>query len=192
MKTIFQFSIIIVLFTFFDVKAQQDSTAKLPLMKSNSQIFIAEIKTNRATKKGVLYEADSNKIVILDSLLRRVEIPISEVKLLIIKRSNAVKFGFKTGFFIPLVPTVVIEFILLASGAGSSYWGPLLLVLNPLIGLGLGLIFGGILALASHYIPNTTVNLERWQDEYLNQLKYIKRKTQKVLTQKYSKQTRLI
>jgi hypothetical protein len=163
-------------------------------MKGKSQIFMAEIKTSVGTKKGILYEADSNKIVILDSLFQRIEIPISTAKLLIVKRMNAAGFGFKSGFYTFVIPSLILEVVWVAAGAAAPGAGlaALLLIVTPLAGLGFGLVFGGLMALASHNIPNKYINLERWRDEYLNQLKYIKTKTQKVLTQKYSKQIRLI
>jgi hypothetical protein len=90
MKTIFQFLIIILLFTFSEANAQKnDSTGTTLLMKRNSKIFIAEIETKIGIQKGILYEADSSGIVILDSMYQRVSITLQEMKSLKIYRSNA-------------------------------------------------------------------------------------------------------
>jgi hypothetical protein len=195
MKTIFQFLVIILLFTFSEANGQKkDSLIIPPLMKSKSQIFIAEIKTNVGTQKGILYEADSNKIVILDSLFQRIDISVLDIKLLIVRRMNAARFGFKSGFYTFAIPSLILEVVWFAIGlAGSNAgFGAVLLVITPLAGLAFGLAFGGLMALASHYIPNKYINLERWEDEYLNQLKYIKAKTQKALIKKYPRKVRLV
>lgn len=195
MKNSITFLLLTLLFSFSEANAQQkDSTARLPLMKSKSHIFIAEIKTNIGTQKGILYEANSDKIVILDSLFQRTEIPVSSVKLLIIKRMNAAGFGFKSGFYTFVIPALILEVVWVVAGAAApnAGFGVFLLIITPLAGLAFSLAFGGLMALASRNIPNKYVNLERGEDEYLNQLKYIKTKTQKVLIQKYPKQVRLI
>lgn len=195
MKTSLYFLIFLLIHSFSETNAQKsDSTFRLPLMKNKSQIFIAEIKSDVGVTKGILYEADSNKIVILDSLFHRIEVPISQVKLLIIRRQNAAGFGFKSGFYTFVIPSLILEVVWVAAGAAASGAGlaAFLLIITPLAGLAFGLAFGGLMALASHNIPNKYINLVRWQDEYLNQLKYIKTKTQKVITQKYLKQVRLI
>jgi hypothetical protein len=195
MKNSIIFLFIFFIFSSVETLAQQSNNFEIPaLMKNKSQIFIAEIKTDVGASKGILYDADSNKIVILDSLFQRIEIPISGVKLLIIRRMNAAGFGFKSGFYTFLIPSLILEVVWVAAGAAAPGAGlaALLLIITPLAGLAFGLAFGGLLALASHNIPNKYINLERWQDEYLNQLKYIKTKTQKVLVKKYLKQVRLI
>jgi hypothetical protein len=195
MKNSITFLLFLIAFNFIELKAQQsDSTAReiLPLMKSKSQIFIAEIETNFGTQIGILYEADSSGIVILDSLYKKIEISILDIKVLTIRRMNAAGFGFNTGFKTFLIPTLILEVVWLAAGAASAYLGGLLLFYTAVAGLGFGLAFGGLMALASHNIPNIKINTEQWGNEYHRQLMYITRKTQKHFVSRFPKKVRLI
>jgi hypothetical protein len=195
MKNSITFLLFLIAFNFTEVKAQQsDSTARqiLPLMKSRSNIFIAEIETNFGTQMGILYEADSSGIVILNSLFKKIEISILDIKVLTIRRMNAAGFGFEAGFQTFVIPTLILEIIWFAAGAAKAYLGGALLFYTALVGLGFGLVFGGLMALASHNIPNIKINTVQWGNEYHRQLKYITRKTQKYFVSRFPKKVRLI
>jgi hypothetical protein len=193
MKNLITFLLFLMAFSFSNVKAQQsDSTARLPLMKSKSQIFIAEVKTNVGITKGILYKADSSGIVILDSLFKKIEISILDIKVLTIRRMNAAGFGFKSGLQTFLIPTLILEVVWLAARAASAYLGGLLLFYTAVAGLGFGLAFGGLMAITSYNIPNIKINTEQWGNEYHRQLKYITRKTQKYFVSRFPRKVRLV
>jgi predicted phage tail protein len=105
---------------------------------------------------------------------------------------NAAGFGFKSGFQTFVIPTLILEIIWFAAGAAKAYLGGLLLFYTALVGLGFGLVFGGLMALASHNIPNIKINTVQWGNEYHRQLKYITRKTQKYFVSRFPKKVRLI
>jgi hypothetical protein len=195
MKNSITLLLILITFSFSEVNAQQkDSSERLPLMKSKSQIFIAEVKTNVGITKGILFEADSSGIVILDSLYKKIEISILDIKMLTIRRMNAAGFGFKSGFQTFAFPALFLEAVWVAIGlAGpNAGLGAILLIITPMAGLGFGLVFGGLMAIASHNIPNIKINTVKWENEYHRQLKYITRKTQKHFVSRFPNKVRLI
>ncbi len=195
MKLILSFLLITLVFTFSDTNAQKyDSTISTPLMKRQSKIFVARIQTQGGTQKGILYEADSSGIVILDSLYQRVRISLSEIKSLKIYRSNAVLYGAKIGFLIPTVPLTAIGLVFWISGNISlgGIDGLVFFISYPITGMIIGVGVGIILAIANSIIPIININLVKHPDKYHRQLKYIKLKTQEVLIKKYPKKVRLV
>jgi hypothetical protein len=180
MKTIFQFSIIVLLLSFSEVNAQQsDSTAFIPITIKKSYIFLVEIKTDSSAKKGILYDADSSGIVILDSFYRKITIPLSKIKSLIVRRSNAGGYGFKKGLINGGIATGLVGtvYALGLSGLSGSF-----LVLNAVLGVGYfailgGIAFGFIFAIVSSSIPNLSFGVKS-QKDYYRYLKRIQRKTQ--------------
>ena len=164
------------------------------LMKRKSRIFIAEIETYSGTQNGILYEADSSEIVILNHLYQRIIIPLSEIKTLKIKSLKAGKRGFEAGFypFITLT-TLLVGIPIISSGlpaAGS--WAALGLTTITVVGIGSGLLIGGILAVLSANTPAFNIDMFKYPEKYRKQLKYIKLKTQEVLIRKHPKKVRLI
>jgi hypothetical protein len=180
MKTSFQFLLFLLIFTFSDANAQKsDSTGTTPIMKRKSQIFMAEIKTDAGTQKGILYEADSSGIVILDSLYQRVSIPLNSIKFIRVNRSNSEWYGFKIGVivgatYIGLITTwAVLTFSQVTVNAG------MILALSGLVTIN-GLLF----ALLSKNVPNMYVDVVS-TDEYFKELKRLRAKSQRFLIEKY-------
>jgi hypothetical protein len=191
MKTIFQFLIIILLFTFSEANAQNnDSTGTTLLMKRNSKIFIAEIETKIGIQKGILYEADSSGIVILDSLYQRIIVPLKEMKSLKIYRSNAALHGAKVGFLIPAIPFTVIGVLIYTASGAASFPLASAFVISGLAG---GVIYGIIFAIINPLIPHTTIRSSTdFPEKYYRKLRYFKSKTQKNLFKSNPKQVRLV
>lgn len=195
MKTIFQFSIIILLFTFSKTNAQEtDSSGTTLLMKSRSQIYIAQVKTKFGTQEGILYQADSSGIVILDFLYNRVNIDLSDIESLKIKNLRAGKRGFVAGFYPLLTITILLigPQIAIYGLPAAGTWGALGLATLTAVGIGSGLLIGGIFAILSSNIPTINLNLVKYPEKFHKQLKYIKLKTQQVLIKKHPKKVRLI
>jgi hypothetical protein len=180
MKTIFQFLIIILLFSLPEVNAQQsDSTAFIPITIKKSYIFLVEIKTDSSAKKGILYDADSSGIVILDSFYRKITVPLSKIKSIIVRRSNAGGYGFIKGFINGGIATGLVGtvYALGLSGLSGSFS-----VFNAVLGVGYfailsGIAFGFIFAIVSSSIPNLSFGVMS-QKDYYRYLKRIQRKTQ--------------
>jgi hypothetical protein len=180
MKTSFQFLLFILLFTFSETQAQKsDSTGTTPIMKRKSQIFMAEIKTDAGTQKGILYEADSSGIVILDSLYQQVSIPLKSIKFIRINRSNSEWYGFKIGV---IVGATYIGFI--------TTWAVLLfsqivVSANMILALsGLVAVNGLLFALLSKNVPNMYVDAVS-PVEYFKKLRRLRVKSQRFLIEKY-------
>jgi hypothetical protein len=186
MKTSFQFLLFLLIFTFSETQAQKsDSTGTTPVMKRKSQIFMAEIKTDAGTQKGILYEADSSGIVILDSLYQRVSIPLNSIKFIRINRSNSGWHGFKVGVivgaaYIGLVATLIVPAFQPTNMSTAS-----------ISGLGIFLTFSGLatangllFALLSKNVPNMYVDALS-PDEYFKKLKKLRSKSQQFLVEKY-------
>ena len=175
-----------------EIFAQKSDTTTL--MKRKSRIFIAEIETYSGTQNGILYEADSSEIVILNHLYQRVTIPLSEIKTLKIKSLVAGRRGFKAGFYPFLTITALYVGIpIISSGlptAGSL--SSLGLASMTALGLGSGLLIGGILAILSANIPAFNIDMVKYPEKYRKQLKYIKLKTQEDLIKKHPTKVRLI
>jgi hypothetical protein len=191
MKTIFQFLIIILLFTFSEANAQKnDSTGTTLLMKRNSKIFIAEIETKIGVQKGILYEADSSGIVILDSMYQRVSITLQEMKSLKIYRSNAGLNGAKIGFLIPMIPSTALGIVFfISSGTITNGFTEGIL----LIGLAAGTVCGILFAIINSSIPHTTIRSSTdFPEKYYKKLRYFILKTQQSLIKNHPRQVRLI
>jgi hypothetical protein len=191
MKIIFKFLIILLLFSFSEANAQKnDSTGTTLLMKRKSKIYIAEIETKIGIQKGILYEADSSGIVILDSMYQRISIPLQEMKSLKIYRSNAALYGAKVGFLISAIPFTALGALffvssgVLLNGFTEAFF---------LTGLAGGVIYGIIFAIINPLIPHTTIrNVADFPEKYYKKLRYFKPKTQKNLFRYHPKQVRLI
>ena len=193
MKNSIIFLFIIFIFSFVDTQAQKsDSLVKTPLMKSKSQIYIAQIKTKLGTQEGILYEADSNGIVILDFFYQRVSINLSEIETLKVKNLKAGKRGFDAGFypFVTLTLLIIGPQIIIYGLPAAGSWAALGLATFTLIGVGSGLLIGGIFALLSSIIPKINIDLVKYPEKYHKQLKFLKIKTQEVLIKKYPKKVR--
>jgi hypothetical protein len=191
MKTIFQFLIIILLFTFSEANAQKnDSTGTTLLMKRNSKIFIAEIETKIGIQKGILYEADSSGIVILDSLYQRIIVPLKEMKSLKIYRSNAGLNGAKIGFLIPMIPSTALGIVFfISSGTITNGFTEGIL----LIGLAAGTVCGILFAIINSSIPHTTIRSSTdFPEKYYKKLRYFILKTQQSLIKNHPRQVRLV
>jgi hypothetical protein len=166
MKNSITFLLIIFIFSFVDTQAQKnDSLVKPPLMKSKSQIFIAEIKTDEGVKKGILYDANEQEVIILDSAYQKMAIQVSGIKSIVLRRSNALWFGFRTVFL------STEAFTLLLTLAASKY---------ALSVFATGTIFalfaGGTFLLLSA-IPSMSIRVDTPQD-YIEKLNPLHRHSQ--------------
>jgi hypothetical protein len=194
MKLIIYFSFFLLCFV-SEIQAQRtDSTARIPLMKSKYLIFIAELNTSEGLKKGILYDADSSGIVILDSSNQLIRFFLSEIKSIKIKNSKAGLRGFNSGFYpiTAMIMLIVLPQIIIYGLPAAGTWEALGLATFTLGGIGAGLILGGIFAILSASIPSSNIDLEKYPKKYLRQLKYIKLKTQQRFVKKLPKKIRLV
>jgi hypothetical protein len=179
MKNSITFLLILMAFSFAEVKAQQgDSTVRLPLMKSKSQIFIAKIQTDLGIQKGILYDADEKTVTILDSAYQKVSIDVASIKSIELRRSNALWYGFRAGFSITEIP------VLLITSASSGY---ALVVL--VVGTGFSLFVGGTFLLLSA-IPSMSIDIENHED-YIDKLSPLRRHSQVYLLKKSAPKLRM-
>lgn len=179
MKNLITFLLFLMAFSFSNVKAQQsDSTARLPLMKSKSQIFIAVIKTDVGTKKGILYDADEKTVTILDSLYQKVSFPVTGIKSIEVRRSNALWFGFRSAFL------PIEAYTLLLTIASSKY---ALAVFAT--GTILALFAGGTFLLLSA-VPSMSIHVNTPQD-YIKKLSPLYRHSQAYLLKKNAPKLRM-
>ncbi len=177
MKNFMRFLLILFLLCFSEIQAQESDS--LQLMKKKSKRFIATIETTEGLKKGLLYDADSTQIVILDSLYHRIEVPISSINSLVIRRANNAWHGMKVGFWMAEIPALTIGTIFLIGGLTTVNPGFLfvLAAIVPLYALPFGLVSGAILAIFSRLIP--TVNIDTFtQEEYFKHFRVIHQKSQ--------------
>jgi hypothetical protein len=180
MKNLLRFLLILFLFSCSEMQAQQSDS--LQLMKKKSKRFIATIETTDGLKKGLLYEVDSSQIVILDSLYHRIEIPISSINSLVIRRSNNIWHGMKVGFWMAEIPALIIGTGFLISVFITVNPGILLTIalVVPLFAIPFALVSGAILATFSGLIP--TVNIDTFtKEEYLKRFRVINQKSQRNL-----------
>jgi hypothetical protein len=184
MKTTFHFLLFVLIFTFSEAQAQKsDSTGNTPVMKRKSRIFIAEIKTDLGTQKGILYEADSSGIVILDSLYQRVSIPLKSIKFIRINRSNSGWHGFKVGVIVGAAYIGLITILVVSAfpptnmSSGSSL--KIFLAFS-----GFAITNGLLFALISKNVPNMYVDVVS-EAEYFKKLKKLRTKSQEFLIKKY-------
>ncbi len=184
MKNSITFLLILITFSFTGVKAQQnDSTARLPLLKNKSQIFIAKIKTNLGTKKGILYDADEKTVTILDSANQKVSIDVTNIKSIVLRRSNAPWFGFRTGFGIAKIPVMALALAI----AVSDVPGYALLIL--IYGFPYAAFVGGVFLLLSA-IPSMSIHIDTPQN-YIEKLNPLHRHSQVYLLKKYAPKLRM-
>jgi hypothetical protein len=177
MKNSITFLLILMAFSISEVKAQQsDSTARLPVMKKKSQIFIAEILTDIGLQKGVFYRADSIEVVILDSMFHAVSIPLKSIKTIKLRRSNALGYNFLVGFLATEGLTAAIAILLAYDGLAKYF------LLSFAVGVPLGLLVGTFLLVVST-APNMTIHYDRNPRSYFKQLKIIQAHTQTYLLQ---------
>jgi hypothetical protein len=183
MKNTTTFLLIIFIFSFVNTQAQKnDSLVIPPLMKSKSQIFNAKIRTDLGTKTGILYDADEKTVTILDSLYQKVRIDVTSIKSIVLRRSNAPWFGFRTGFIIAETPVIALS---LAIASEVSGWGLLFLV----YGSGYALFIGGSFLLLSA-IPSMSIHIDTPQD-YLEKLNSLHRHSQVYLIKKNAPKLRM-
>ena len=179
MKNSITFLFILFTFSFSEIKAQQsDSTARLPLMKNKSQIFIAVIKTDVGIKKGILYDADEKTVKILDSFYQKVSFPVTGIKSIELRRSNALWFGFRSAF----LPTEA--YTLLLTLASTKY---ALAVFAA--GTILALFAGGTFLLLSA-VPSMSIHVDAPQD-YIKKLSPLYRHSQAYLLKKNAPKLRM-
>jgi hypothetical protein len=180
MKNLLRFLLILFLFSCSEMQAQQSDS--LQLMKKKSKRFIATIETTDGLKKGLLYEVDSSQIVILDSLYHRIEIPISSINSLVIRRSNNIWHGGKVGFWMAEIPALTISTIFLIVGIAAgelAFIAPYTLII-AIYAIPFALVSGVILATFSGLIP--TVNVDTFtKEEYFKKLRIIHQKSQQNL-----------
>jgi hypothetical protein len=179
MKNLITFLLFLIAFSFSELKAQQsDSTARLPLMKNKSKIFIAVIKTDVGTKKGILYDADERTVTILDSLYQKVSFPVTGIKSIELRRSNALWFGFRTVFLLTEAYTLLLT--LAASKYALSVFAA---------GTILALFAGGTFLLLSA-VPSMSIHVNTPQD-YIKKLSPLYRHSQSYLLKKNAPKFRI-
>jgi hypothetical protein len=172
MKNSITFLLILITFNFSEVKAQQsDSTAILTVMKTKSQIFIAEILTDSGLRKGIFYKADSSEVVILDSLFHPIKIALEHIKTLDLRRSNASGFSFRIGFGATLGFSAGIALLLASDGLGKF------VIASFAVGVPLALLVGGVAVLLAT-APNIRIRNDVNPKLYLKSLKYLKERSQ--------------
>ena len=191
MKLLFSILLSFLILSFPETQAQRsDSTGTTLLMKRKSKVFIAEVETKLGIQKGILYEADSSRIVILDTLYQRFIIPINEMKSLKIYRSNSELYGAKIGFLIPSIPFTAIGILFFVSSGTITNGFTTAFLVSGLAG---GVIFGLLLAIINPLIPHTNIkNTANFSEEYHKQLRYLKLKTQQNIIQRHPNKVRSI
>jgi hypothetical protein len=168
-------SLCALIFCINNMHAQQvDSTKHLPVMKKKFQIFIAEIETELGKQKGIFYRADSNVVVILDSLFRPITIAVKEIKTLDLRRSNAYGFSFGIGFGATVGLSAGIAILVAADGLGKYA------LASFLIGIPLALLVGGAAVLMAT-APNIRIRNDLKETLYLRSLKYLRERSQENL-----------
>jgi hypothetical protein len=178
MKNPITFLFFLIILSFSELKAQQlDSTAKMPVMQQKYLIFVAEVTTQLGLQKGIFYSADSSKIVILDSLYRSITIPITDIQSLILKRSNALGFNFRIGFFATMGFWSTITF-LLSTGGYIKTAGAVLGVLG--VGAVISVLFGAVL-LAGATSPNMKIMMDKGVKDYYRKLRSLQERSQERL-----------
>jgi hypothetical protein len=185
MKNSITFLLIIFIFSVVDLQAQNSDSlvVKPPLMKSKSQIFIAEIKTDEGVKKGILYDANEQEVIILDSAYQKMAIQVSGIKSIVLRRSNALWFGFRTGFVVTEIPVTLLAFALVADSVPG--WGLAIFV----VGSGFALFVGGTFLLLSA-IPSMSIRVDTPQD-YIEKLNPLHRLSQVYLIKKNAPKLRM-
>ncbi len=186
MKIILNFLLILFLLGFSEIQAQESDS--LQLMKKKSKRFIATIETTEGLKKGLLYDADSTQIVILDSLYHRIEIPISSINSLVIRRANNIWHGMKVGFWLAEIPALTLSTLLIIGGIATSELGYVLpyALFFAIYAIPFALVSGTILAIFSRLIP--TVNIDAFnREQYFKHFRVIHQKSQKKLLVEFPK-----
>jgi hypothetical protein len=195
MKTFKLLLLILFISQSFEINAQNTDTTKtnIRFLKRAGLRFIATIETDEGIKKGLLYAADSNGIVIVDSLYQKQYYHFSTIKSLIIKRKNSVEHGLATTFLFIEGIGVGAGSILLVAGvvAGEAafilpYAALIALYIAP-FAVGSAVVIG----LASAILPAIKIS-KFTQEKYLKKLRFIHRSTQQYLLKKHPKSKRLV
>jgi hypothetical protein len=195
MKTLKLLLLILFISQSLEIKAQNADTAQTTIrfLKRAGLRFIVKIETDEGIRKGLLYAADSDGIVILDSLYEKQFYHISKIKSLVLKRKNSFEHGLATTFLFVEGAGVGAGTLLLIGGifAGEAafvlpYAGIIALYFAP-FAIGSAVAIG----LASALIP--TVKIAKFTPkEYLRKLRFINRSTQEYLLKKHPKSKRLV
>jgi hypothetical protein len=186
MKNLLRFLLILFLFSISEIQAQQSDS--LQLMKRKSKRFIATIETTEGLKKGLLYEADSSQIVILDSLYHRIEVPISSINSLVIRRANAFDHGGKVGFLMLEVPALAFSTLLIVIGltTNDAAMAFVAAVFLPIYVFPFALVSGVFFAILSGQIP--TIKFDAFtKHQYFKNLRVINQKSQRNLLKEFPK-----
>lgn len=196
MKSTFKFFLLsFLIFQSLHIYAQTADTTQTTIrfLKRDSRRFIVKINTDEGIKKGLLYAADSNGIVILDSVYEKSFYHISKIKSLEVRRKNNFGHGFASTFLFVEGAGVGAGALLLIGGffAGeAAYTLPYALYIAIYFApfaIGTAVAIG----LASVIIP--TVQIAKFTPEkYLKKLRFINRSTQAYLLKKHPKSKRLV
>ncbi|MEA5459796.1 hypothetical protein VB796_12135 [Arcicella sp. LKC2W] len=195
MKTLKLLLLLLFIAQNFEIKAQNADTSQtnIRLLKRAGLRFIVKIETNEGIRKGLLYAADSNGIVILDSLYKKQFYNISTIKSLVIKRKNSIEHGFASTFLFIEGIGVSAGTLLFIGGvfAGeAAYTLPYAIYIAAYIApFAVGTAV--VIALASAIIPAIKI-AKLTPEKYFRKLRFIKRSTQEYLLKKHPKSNRLV
>jgi hypothetical protein len=195
MKTFKLLLLILFIAQSFEINAQNTDTTQtsISFLKRAGLRFIAKIETDAGIRKGLLYAADSNGIVMLDSLYQKKYYPISTIKSLVIKRKNPFGHGLATTFLFIEGAGVGAGTLLLIGGifAGeAAYVLPYAAFIAAFIApfaVGSAVVIG----LASAIIPAIKIT-KFTPKEYARKFRFINRSTQEYLLKKHPKSKRLV
>ncbi len=196
MKSTYKFFLLsFLIFQSLHIYAQIADTTQTTIrfLKRDSRRFIVKIKTDEGSKKGLLYAADSNGIVILDSVYEKRFYHISAIKSLEIKRKNNFGHGFASTFLFIEGAGVGAGSILLLVGifSGEAAFALPYAALFAIYFAPLAVVSAVAIGLASAIIP--TVKITKFTPkEYLRKLRYIQHSTQEYLLKKHPKSKRLM
>ncbi|PWK17019.1 hypothetical protein LV89_04573 [Arcicella aurantiaca] len=179
----------------FEINAQNADTAQtsISFLKRVGLRFIAKIETDAGIRKGLLYAADSNGIVMLDSLYQKQYYPISTIKSLVIKRKNSFEHGLaKTFLFIEGIGVsagtlLFIGGIFAGEAAYTLAYAVLIAAYIAPFAVGSAVVIG----LASAIIPAIKIT-KFTPKEYARKFRFINRSTQEYLLKKHPNSKRLV
>lgn len=195
MKTFKLLLLILFISQSLEVKAQNADTAQTTIrfLKRAGLRFIVKIETDEGIRKGLLYAADSNGIVILDSVYEKNFYHISKIKSLEVRRKNNFGNGFASTFLFVEGAGIGAGALLFIGGifAGeAAYTLPYALYIA--IYFAPFAVFSAVaIGLASVIIPTVKIT-EFTPEKYLKKLRFINRSTQAYLLKKHPKSKRLV
>ncbi len=182
MKITLNFLLILFLFSCSEVTGQRvDSLSKTFLRKNGTKIFIAIIETETGTKKGILYDSDSSKVVILDSLYQQVGVSLASIKTIKIKRLNSGNAGFVPGFYTGSAIVGILGTLVFLAFPPRIVTFAFISMLTQ-VALGGGILLGFTFAIISSSIPTMFINVEH-NNGYLKKLRFLKHRTLSYLIQ---------